>query len=254
MSPTCAWLVNRCAGGFFHAVALAFDFDQVGVMEKAVENGRGRGDIANEFAPFFQGAVGGHQGRAQFVAAHDDLEEVFAGCGWELFDAHVVDDQQIGKQIEDRAVQHDFATLDQFVADGLGEVAFTHTGRADQQDVFGSLNKLPGSQIVDLPAVDGWVEAEVEGVQCAPVAEICRFGAPGYHALLAYAQFVLQEQFEELQVIEVIAAGFLQAYFQAGSQSAQAQLAQGVIQVCVYHGSIGFVVSLNRSLVCARES
>ena len=64
---------------------------------------------------------------------------------------------QIGQQVEDGAVQHDSAILDQFLADGLGEVAFTHTGRADQQDVFGLLNKMPGSQIVDLSAVDGWM-------------------------------------------------------------------------------------------------
>ena len=77
--------------------------------------------------------------------------------------------------------------------------------------------------------MDGWVEAEVKGVQCAPVTEVGCFGAPGYHALFTYVEFVLQEQFKELQVIEVIAAGFLQAYFQAGSQSAQAQLAQRVV-------------------------
>ena len=64
-------------------------------MEKAVQNGSGSGDIADEFAPFFQRAVGGHQGRAQLVAAHDDLKEVFAGFGRQLLDAHVVDDQQV---------------------------------------------------------------------------------------------------------------------------------------------------------------
>ena len=77
------------------AVAFALDFDEVGVVEKAVENGGGGGDVADEFTPFFEGAVGGHEGGAEFVTAHDDLEEVFAGFGWELFDAHVVYDEQV---------------------------------------------------------------------------------------------------------------------------------------------------------------
>ena len=76
-----AGLVNRCGNGFFHTVALAFDFDQIGVVQEAIQDGSGGGNIADEFALFFQGAVGGHQRRAQFVAAHDDLEEVLARFG-----------------------------------------------------------------------------------------------------------------------------------------------------------------------------
>ena len=74
-------------------VAFALDFEDVGVVEKAVENGGGGGDVADEFTPFFEGAIGGHERGEELVAAHDDLEEVFAGFGRELFDAHVVDDE-----------------------------------------------------------------------------------------------------------------------------------------------------------------
>ena len=130
---------------------------------------------------------------------------------------------------EDGAVQHDPAAFDQFVANGLGEVAFAHTGRAYQKDVFGAIDELTGGQIVDLFAVNGWVEAEVERIQGALIAEVGSFGAPLNHSLLAYVQLVLQKQFEELHVIEVIAACFLQAYFQTACQSAQAQLPQGVV-------------------------
>ena len=54
MSPHVYELANCCGNGFFHAVAFAFDFDQVGVMQEAVQNGGGSGDIADELAPFFQ--------------------------------------------------------------------------------------------------------------------------------------------------------------------------------------------------------
>ena len=144
-------------GGFFHSVAFSFDFDDVGVMEETVEDGRGSWDIADEFAPFFKGAVGGHEGRAQFLAAHDDIEEVFAGLGRELLGAHVVDDEevalevalhgafvlflgsvfaQVGEDVEDGAVKDDFTGFDQLVAYGLGEVAFADSRRADEQDIF----------------------------------------------------------------------------------------------------------------------
>lgn len=68
-------------------------------MQEAVEDGGGGGDIGYEFAPFFEGTVGGHHGRAQLVAAHDDLEEIFPGLGRELFDAHVVDDKQVAFEV-----------------------------------------------------------------------------------------------------------------------------------------------------------
>jgi len=219
-------------GSLLHSVAFALDFDQVGVVEETVEDGRGGGHVADEFAPFFEGTVGGHQGGAHFVAAHDDLEEVFAGLGRELCDAHVVDDEQvafevalhgalvplvkavvaqIGQQVEDGAVEHGFAAFDQLVADGLGEVAFANARGADQKDVFGLVEEASGGQVVDLSAVDAGVEAEVEGVEGPPFPEVGDLGAPLDLALLAHVEFVLEEQFEELEVVELVAAGFTQS-------------------------------------------
>ena len=60
---------------------MALDLDDMGVVDEAIQDGCGRGDIAYEFPPFFQGAVGGHERGLRFVAAHDDLKEIFAGFG-----------------------------------------------------------------------------------------------------------------------------------------------------------------------------
>ena len=95
---------------------------------------------------------------------------------------------------------------------------------------------LVGGLIVDLPAVNGWVETETKGIQCALIAKVDGFGALVNPALLAHAQLVLQEQFEELHVIEAIAACFLQGRTSRLQVSlTQTQLAQGVLYVRIHH-------------------
>ena len=79
----------------FEAVAVAFDLDDFCVVQEAVEYGCGGRDVADELAPFFEGSVLGHECGAHFVASHDNLKEIFAGFWRQLFDAHVVDDEQV---------------------------------------------------------------------------------------------------------------------------------------------------------------
>lgn len=62
---------------------------------------------------------------------------------------------QIREQIEDGSVEDDSARFDQFVADGLGEVAFADSGRADQKDVFGFVQEAASGQIVGLETEKG---------------------------------------------------------------------------------------------------
>ena len=99
----------------------------------------------------------------------------------------------------------------------------THVGRlarrfgwTDEEDVLGSLKEVAGGQLVDLLAVDGGVEAEVEAVEGALLSECSGLVSPRDHALLAHVQFVLQEQFKELSVCQIVASGFLQAQVEAG--------------------------------------
>ena len=149
-----------------------------------------------------------------------------------MFDTHVVDDEQVASEValhgalvlavlsvgaqidedvEDGAVEHHFPGFDQLVPDGLSEVTFINAGRAYQQDVFGAFEEGSGREVVDLFAIYGAVEAEVEAVEGALFAEVGTLGAAFDHALVAYIEFVLQEQFQELEVVELVAAGFAQA-------------------------------------------
>ena len=83
-------------GALVEAVAGAGNGDDIGAVEESVEDGVGCGDVAEELAPFFDGAVGGHDGGAVFVSAHDDFQEDFAAAAGEIFEAHVVDDEEVG--------------------------------------------------------------------------------------------------------------------------------------------------------------
>ena len=247
-------------GAVFEAVAPTGDLEDFGVVQKAVEDGGGGGNVTEEFAPFFEGAVGGHEGGAQFVAAHDDFEEVFAAFGRELFDAHVVDDEEIaaevvvedflmplgvvgvvtevGEDVEDGTVEDGFAEFDQGVADGLGEVALAHSGRAEQEKVAGLVDKSSGGEVVDLGAADGGVEGEVEVFEGALFAEGGRFGAPGDGALLTDVEFVGEDGAEEFCMAEVVAAGFLEAKFKGGEQAGKAELTGLVLDGGGGHGFV----------------
>jgi hypothetical protein len=134
--------------------------DQFGVVEQSIEDGAGGRHIAKELSPFLDG-IGGHQGGAVFVAAHDDLQEDFAALGRQDLEPHVinscgaphnstlVDDKEIGlevfaqqatfaslgglegklaHQVEHRTVEHQETGLDRFDSDGLSEMAFSHPG------------------------------------------------------------------------------------------------------------------------------
>ncbi len=82
-----AW---RLLGVWLESVAAPVDRNNLGVMEQAVEYSAGGGDIAEQFAPFFNGTIGGHHGGAVFVATHDDLQEDFAAFWREDFQAHII--------------------------------------------------------------------------------------------------------------------------------------------------------------------
>ena len=217
----------------FEAIAFAGDLDDLGMMEEAVEDGGSGGDVSEEFAPLFDGAVGGHEGGAHFVTTHDDLEEVFSALGGQLLDAHVVDDEQIatevgferflvtqgmfalgtefGDGVEDRTVEDVLACFDQGVADGLGEVAFANSGRADEEHIAALSNEFSAGQLVNLPTVYLGIEGEVEGFEGAQLAEGGGFGAPGDTALASYVEFVIEDEFEEFVVRQVMAFGLFEA-------------------------------------------
>src|SRR6266576_182208 len=56
-------------------------FENMAVVEEAVEHGGEGRAVAEQFSPVLDGAVRGDQGAGAFVAAHDDLQQLFCCCG-----------------------------------------------------------------------------------------------------------------------------------------------------------------------------
>lgn len=156
------------------------------MVQEAVEDGAGRRHVGEEFAPVLQRAVAGHDGGAVFVTAHDHFQQILPRGLGQGFEAHVVDDDQVGlevaaqgfvllfegfgfeevaDQVEDRAVEHFLALLDGFVAQRLGQMGFADAGWAEEQQVLPLAQILAGGQFEELRPADGGVELPVEVFQ-----------------------------------------------------------------------------------------
>jgi len=68
-------------------------------MQEAVDDGSGGGHVTEELAPFLEGSIAGHDGGAIFVAAHNDLQQVFAGVFGQLLESHVINDDEVWLQV-----------------------------------------------------------------------------------------------------------------------------------------------------------
>ena len=78
------------------AQAVAGEFDAMGVVDEAVEDGVGVGGVADDVVPGGHGKLGGDDRRSTPVAFFEDFEQVVAGAGVERLEAEVVEDEEIG--------------------------------------------------------------------------------------------------------------------------------------------------------------
>src|SRR3954463_11500064 len=67
-------------GGYF-SEALALEREPVSVVHQAIENGIGKGRIADDLVPMFDRKLAGHHGRAAAVPILHDFQEVAALLG-----------------------------------------------------------------------------------------------------------------------------------------------------------------------------
>lgn len=77
-------------------VAFALDVDRGGVMEQAVEDGRGDDVIGEDGAPVAVALVGGQDDGALLVTLRDQLEQAGGGEGVQRQVAHFIQDEKLG--------------------------------------------------------------------------------------------------------------------------------------------------------------
>ncbi len=221
-------------------IALASNIDYLGVMQEAVKDGRGGRYVADQLAPLFQRTIRCHHRRLQFVPPHDHLKKVFARPLGQRLDAHVVNYQQvalevfvhnlvlpgegfvthkIANNIEDRPVLHRKPILDSLITDGLCDVTFTHTGRANQQNISALTNELAGSKVIHRLPRHRRIERKIKAVYRLEFPEHRLLETPLDHPFAANLNLVLQKKFQELRMVQLVAGGFLKSYVQRTCQA-----------------------------------
>ena len=94
----CSWFVGRSGDAaevsVFEPVGVAFEGDDVGVVDEPVDHRGGDDLIAEDLAPPAERLVAGDDERGAFVSGGDELEEQVGGLGFEGDVADFVDDQQ----------------------------------------------------------------------------------------------------------------------------------------------------------------
>ena len=87
---------------FFQAVRLALDVDNGAVMQDAVQDGGGDGDVGKDLVPLREGFVGGKDGRCFFIPSGNKLEEQVCALDVHGEVADLVDDEHpvLGENLE----------------------------------------------------------------------------------------------------------------------------------------------------------
>src|SRR5262249_6664960 len=147
-----------------------------------------------------------------FVAAHDDLQQVFGGGQRELAHSEIVNDEQrkrddpldvlfpgavqscIGKFIKQSvslSIQHPVALRDDRLTDCLRDMALARAWRTQQQSILAPGNERTGSQIEHKAAIHFLVEAEVKVVESLMrIAEAGLFSSALKQPIASPAEFV----------------------------------------------------------------
>jgi hypothetical protein len=102
-------------------------------------------------------------------------------------------------------------------------MALAESRGAKEEQVAAFAHEGPGGKLVELGALEGWIEGPVEVFQRAGIAESGVLAALFDEALIPGVEFVLDEQFEELEVREGVGGGLLETELKAGEESRQTE-------------------------------
>ena len=137
--------------------------------------------------------------------------------------------QEVPHQIENRGVQHGEAESDSGLSDGLSQVGLADARGAQKEDVGVFSKEASGGQLEDHFAGNSGVKAPVEVLQAFWVPEGSRLGASPELSLVTDVEFVLENEFEELGVGELVGGSFLQSGWQTLAEAGEAEFFEGEV-------------------------
>jgi hypothetical protein len=88
--------VSRSIGCFEFAHRWSVQFQSIGVVDDAIQDGVGEAWFADDVMPLVDVELAGDESRAAAVAVFDDLHQIAALVGGEPIRSPVVEDQQVG--------------------------------------------------------------------------------------------------------------------------------------------------------------
>ncbi len=142
--------------------------------------------------------------------------------------------ERVSDVVEDGAIEGGVALLDGGVADCLGEVGLAGGWGRHEEEVSGVVEELAGGQFEELRAGQRGVEVPVELVDGLQVPEAGELGAAIELAMVADGDFVLEDQFEELQMTQAAGLGFLKPDIEGACESGEPEAAEGGAEVIVH--------------------
>jgi hypothetical protein len=149
------------------AQALSSEFDAMGVVNEAVEDGVGVSGVADHVMPCGQGKLRGDDRGPAAVSLLEDFEEVMTGAGFEGLEAEVVEDKEIGPaegldetrmpavasserqiltELGPAMIEDGTVVAAGFLADGAGKPAFADAARGS--DILPGIRRLRGASSI----------------------------------------------------------------------------------------------------------
>jgi hypothetical protein len=110
-----------------------------------------------------------------------------------------------------RGAGHVSDELAHSIAERVRKERLASAWRADQEHMLHFADEAARGQIEDLSAFDGRIEREVEVIERHQLAKAGRFHATVDLPLLPHEQLILQNQFQEFGVVELMPGRLLQA-------------------------------------------
>src|SRR5271163_3525861 len=237
MRPSRAPLSGR---GMALAQALAREFDAVGVVNDAVEDGVGEGGNANQVVPSVDWNLTGDDERSLVVTIFDDFEHISCLVGYHRLWSPIVQDEQfdsgdgsqqpgvtgvamrdgqVGEQSGHAHVENGDVFSARLVAERAGEPALAQAACARYEEIAPFGDPIAGREFEEQRAVAAARRLIVDVLDAGGVTQL---GDPGpcFKLLLsAQRQFVFEQQSQPFGVIETARFGSVFEFHESLSQA-----------------------------------